>query len=768
MNGPTFAPASTSTTSPRPVMLRNATPARPPAPPTTDNVALRVLGYVRLHWLTILFAGALLGAALGYAAWVFLPAKSESYALFRVTQNPDSVGGMGDPNRGRSEFNTFVKTSALLVKTDNVYRSALRNEKFRISELPTLKKERDPIKWLNENVMVTSTDGAEIITMSLKGDNAEDVRIIMDAMVKAYDDEVINKERNEWTERKKLLVLAKSKLEVDLKLILPKGTEQGTVLAEKSPLRNLPPENMPNAMPNVMPGGNVVQAAATEAVVEKDEIRRQKGQSLASLTFSIETVTMPEFERRVAVAKAEIEGIKQDMVKVLEEPAPEELRQAIETNDVDYKKAKAKAKALASDYEQKSATVKNPGALVGMQAEIENAEVEARRIIDDKAEQAMKQNRKLRTDAMTRDIEKFQRTIALLETDRGMVRKRLEGYKAELRNMPPSATEQQKIEKQAAEKLITAESLNGTKTGEIYQQVVSQLTVADLNAANPTRISIYQPASTPMQKEPLKQYIMAAVAGMMGFVLVAAGLVGYEMTQRKASSLSEVRASTLVPVVGVVPWLPDDATARDPIKRADVSEAIDKLRSYVAQSWLARGATTITVTSALGDEGKAFIAFGLASSLAQSGYKTLLVDFDLRNPSLHPYAGLANNVGVCELLRGETDFRNTIQVLPNSLHFLPAGKWSDEARLAAVGDRLESLLARLKEPFDCVVLHGHALLTVAESVEVARRSEVVILCAQYRETQMPMLKKATDRVSSMEVPYSGVVYVGATPKEALC
>ena len=174
------------------------------------------------------------------------------------------------------------------------------------------------------------------------------------------------------------------------------------------------------------------------------------------------------------------------------------------------------------------------------------------------------------------------------------------------------------------------------------------------------------------------------------------------------------------------------------------------------------------MTSALGDEGKAFTAFGLASSLAQSGYKTLLVDFDLRNPSLHPYAGLANNVGVCELLRGESDFRNTIQVLPNSLHFLPAGKWSDEARLAAVGDRLESLLARLKEPFDCVVLHGHALLTVAESVEVARRSEVVILCAQYRETQMPMLKKATERVSSMEVPYSGVVYVGATPKEALC
>ena len=74
------------------------------------------------------------------------------------------------------------------------------------------------------------------------------------------------------------------------------------------------------------------------------------------------------------------------------------------------------------------------------------------------------------------------------------------------------------------------------------------------------------------------------------------------------------------------------------------------------------------------------------------------------------------------LLRGESDPRTAVAVLPNGLYFLPAGKWSDEARQAAVGGRLEQLLNRLKEPFDCVVLHGHALLTVAESVEIARRS----------------------------------------------
>jgi Mrp family chromosome partitioning ATPase len=303
----------------------------------------------------------------------------------------------------------------------------------------------------------------------------------------------------------------------------------------------------------------------------------------------------------------------------------------------------------------------------------------------------------------------------------------------------------------------------------MYSRVTAQHIGLDLELKGAiSRVTRRQDASTPLQKDTKKQILGTVFAGLMGFGLIGLGVVAHETRVRKVSSLGELRATGPTAVVGVVPWVPDGGTARDPAKRADVNEAIDKLRSYVAQTWLARGATTVAVTSPLGDEGKSFTAFGLASSLAQAGYRTLLIDFDLRNPSLHPYAGVPNGVGVCELLRSEAEARHAVVTLPNGLHFLPAGKWSDEARQAAVGGRLETLLARLREPFDCVVLHGHALLTAAESVEVARRAEVVLLCTLYRETRLPLLKRATERVAAMEVPYSGVVYLGATPNEALC
>src|SRR5262249_41764269 len=161
----------------------------------------------------------------------------------------------------------------------------------------------------------------------------------------------------------------------------------------------------------------------------------------------------------------------------------------------------------------------------------------------------------------------------------------------------------------------------------------------------------------------------------MGFGLMIVGVVAFETSTKRVSSLADTRSASPVPVVGVIPHRPGDATGKDPLKRTAANEAIDKLRAYVAQTWLSRGATTVAVTSPLGDEGKAFAAFGLASSLAQSGYRTLLVDFDLREPHLHEFAGVPNAAGVCELLRGESDPRAAVVFLPSGLHLLPAGKW---------------------------------------------------------------------------------------------
>ena len=193
MNGPTFA----ATTAATPRGPRPQSPARPPHKAEADNPAARVLTYVRLHWLTILFAGALLGAGMGYAAWLLLPPKYESTALFRVSQVQKSVGSTGDMARNQGNFTTVVKTYAGLIKQEFVYRYALRE--YRLAELSTLKGQKDPQKFLDEKLIVSSKEGSEIITLSMVGEDPEDVRKIVDAMVKAYQQEVIQKEKRRPT-----------------------------------------------------------------------------------------------------------------------------------------------------------------------------------------------------------------------------------------------------------------------------------------------------------------------------------------------------------------------------------------------------------------------------------------------------------------------------------------------------------------------------------------------------------------------------------------
>jgi polysaccharide biosynthesis transport protein len=771
MNGPTFATSTAPTPVSRPAPARGGTAGRlASVKPDADNPAARVFTYLRLHWLTILFCGALVGAGLAYAAWVILPPKYESYALFRVAQNPPSVSGGTNPNQsGRTEFTTYVKTSASLIQSEYVYAAAMRDDedrKYRLADLPTIKQQKDPYRYFDEKLVVSSKEGSEIIRLSLQGDNPEDIRKIVDAIKDAYMKEVVGKEQEQRKKLRDDLVKAQIRL-ADLLRIKTGVTEPATALAGMPPIGS---KVIQAGNDDKQPGNPIVPAVATSEKPavgtngDTERMKQQKFPRLSDQAINLEK-SLGDQEIQIEVAQSNVIKLKKFMQEALDAPVPDDLTLAVKTGDADYKMATAKAAHLWNEFTQKQAEVRQPDSegVRKAQKRAEAADVEAEQLLRKKVAELNEIRRKPRLDDLRNKIETAEDTVKLLNKQKEITLRRLTETKKELAEIPnPPETIR---EQQAREKKVSPENTNLETTDSAYAALTARVIAAELDANTPPRIVDIQSASTPVQKDSQKQILGTVFAGMMGFVLVGAVMVLLEMRTRKVSSLDELKMT--MPVVGVVPWMPDAATARDPIKRADVNEAIDKLRAYVAQTWLSRGATTVTVTSPLGDEGKAFTAFGLASSLAQAGYKTLLVDFDLRNPALHPFAGVANTQGVCELLRGESDFRSTIQVLTNGLHFLPAGKWSDESRQAAVGGRLEALLTRLKEPFDCVVLHGHALLTTAESVEVARRSEVVLLCALYRDTRVPLLKKATESVNTMEIPYSGVVYLGATPTEAL-
>ena len=135
MHGPHVTPTgSTPAATPpaRPAAApRPQAAARPVVKPDEGN-GLRVLTYLRLHWLMILFCGTLLGGAGAYAAWELLASKYESYALLQVSSVPATVASGGNREQARTDFVTYLKTTSALIKSEFVLNAALRD----IKDLP--------------------------------------------------------------------------------------------------------------------------------------------------------------------------------------------------------------------------------------------------------------------------------------------------------------------------------------------------------------------------------------------------------------------------------------------------------------------------------------------------------------------------------------------------------------------------------------------------------------------------------------------------------
>ncbi|QJW94252.1 tyrosine-protein kinase domain-containing protein [Frigoriglobus tundricola] len=752
MTGPSFAtpaplaPAAHPGHKAAPKAPPPGRPALKPGAKPDEGGGLPVFTYLRLHWLMIVFCGSLLGAGGAALAWELLASKYESYGLFQVASAQTPIGNQSNAAGGRTDFGTYVKTTANLLKTDFVLNAALRD----IKDLPTIKAQPDPIKYLEEEVVVAWQDGSEVIRVTFKGREPQDAKRIVDAIQNAFIKEVIDKE----VKSKKAFLDLVEKWQKEIQRVLeaekpakaagaaPAGAaDAGTKpAAEKAP-PGTPPEDI---LMRLDPGFFLKQFA----------------------TLDHEVRTLP---LTIAGYKRD-ETVMKDQLKALQDLEIPKATKGMMENDHEVVAQYQKMVRARTEYEFRLNAAENktaPG-ILRLKAAYEEQSRKYEELKKDKIDAYDGWNRTKEAKVIAISLQKVIRDTQAAEERLEFSKKMLVEVANKVREIPiPADKAGGAVQHGFNEKEYTTSSSVLESTDGILRRLVTQYYQTKLELNSPQRVTVLQAGSHPTQKDTKKQLMGTIFAGVMGFALMAAGVVGFETVSRRVSSLAEVKAAVLAPVVGVVPGLPGAATGRDPVKRAAMNEAVDKLRAYVSQSWLSRGATTIAVTSAIGDEGKAFTAFGLASSLAQAGYKTLLVDFDLREPALHAFAGVPNQVGVCELLRAETDLRSAVLSLPSGLNLLPAGKWSDEARKAATGEKLENLLGRLKEPYDCVVLHGHALLTVAESVEVARRCEVVLVCARYRETVTPLLKRAAERVATMEIPFSGVVYVGSTEREAL-
>ena len=273
--------------------------------------------------------------------------------------------------------------------------------------------------------------------------------------------------------------------------------------------------------------------------------------------------------------------------------------------------------------------------------------------------------------------------------------------------------------------------------------------------------------------------IMAiAPVGMMFGVLCL--LVLLELSAGRVVDPEDIPIRIRVPVIGVVPPLPQIRpangifSARDEFKTQrqldQFVQSLDHLRVALCSgrnAW-GRERRCILITSACGSEGKTTLAAQLAERCVNAGLNTLLIDGDLRNPTLSRMLDVPTSRGLINVLRGEVAAEDAMAIVGGAggFHFMPAGSPKVDPSRLLHGDRLGKLLTQAREAFDIVIVDAPPVLPVPDALTIGRWTDGAVLAVRYDMSRFPLVEKANRRLASVGVPVIGAVVNGVRVQES--
>ncbi len=664
----------------------------------------------RRRWIPATVVAIALATLAGVLTWVFLPKGYEAVAWLRVRDKSGMFGaGIG---RDNAEYEAFRKTQVQLIKSPLVLMAALRRPG--VDALSTFDGEQDKVGWLMRNVQVSAPMESEVIQVRMRGENADEVTEIVNAVTNSYLVDVVNNEKKERLQR-------------------------------RDTLQKKYKENMAEVRSRLDTFNNLAKSLGT---TDSTEVETQRLLLLDHLGTLRSQQNRLQNELALIDAELAVMDAKARGEITLEQSVPEEMVDAMVLRDPQFVELRDRLAGIEEAIvfqAQRSARGGNDPAVKKLQ-DMRNSllmRMEQRR--EDLKPQILTQ---LSMDVAARRVGAAAESPVILRMRRDIMARQLDETTKDF----DKVADEVKLLGQANADLM-ARKQEISQLMEVTDDMGKQLNATEIDISMPNRVELIEEASKPEGSDELFRTMLTILASIAGLVLGGGSVVALEYVQDRLSTVEEPSQRLGLRVIGTVPKI----TRR--VNPAQLAECLDSVRAVVMQASMAP--KVILVTSAVEHEGKTTLATQLAASIARSGKRTLLIDGDLRHPNIHLALGLDLRAGLPELLRGEVSNDEAVQPTGVEGLFAVTGGSVDYAAITALG-RPETvpLLKGFRDSFDQVVIDAGPVLAFADVLILGQQSDVAILATMRDVSRVPQIAAAMDKLRGVGVRVLGAVVNG--------
>jgi succinoglycan biosynthesis transport protein ExoP len=692
----------------------------PPAALATAPDALALWKCLRRCWGWAVAVGILAAGVSAVFAWnVIPPSKHTARTLIRVPQRKPFVWPSVENTPAQPDYQ---RTQVALVKSRLVLNAALKRPG--IGELESIRSRPNVLEWLERTVQVDFTVAPEVIRISLSGDNADDLAKLVSALRDAYRGEILDKDRAERIQRLKTLGKQRQAYAEQLQAKL----ETARQMEQQGAAKDTPTRMWLQSFDQMQLGWyqkDLIQAesdlnrAKTELAIRQEDEKR----SAKAVVPDVEIQTSVNRDPLVLKGQEQVESAKENFSKVVRTLAKGEADPLLQPHRKRLADAEQTLEKLKMELRPKIAEA--------WRATQRAAAAEAVRQVESRVAFLTAQSKSLReqVDGLHKAIQKRNENNVQIDNDRDATT-RLEGIVKQL----------------------------GDEEARLQ---------FDLET-NPVRFEVIEDATVLGAADDKRRLLGTAGAFAGTFALLLMAFAYREFQARKIGTVEEIVHGLGLKLVGTIPISTQRRTAIRATMSGDVplhstlAEAIHGTRVMLLRAARSESLRIVMVTSASSGEGKTSLSAQLAASLAQTNLRTLLIDGDLRNPTLHQVFGADMTPGFCELLRGEAATAAVIRATSvDSLSLIAAGRWSSQASQALAQEGVAGrYLRQFREEFDFVIIDSSPVLPVVDPLLIGQLADGTILSVLRDVSRMPNVYAAYQRLTAGGVRVLGAVVNG--------